>query len=156
MPRFRTGTKVGLNVYDGDRPIFQAHSEHDAERLTELLNVGERVETVTLAHLTELFDASERWWGEEDFLERLLRATWRLFTSPDAPLSAPETSSEPPAATGQPADATEAVWVRSECGYEQKAWLHEGLAPPAIGQFGWCPHEERTHRAVAVEIERDT
>lgn len=37
---FRTGGRVPLNVYEGDRPIFQAHTPEDAERLVSLLNAG--------------------------------------------------------------------------------------------------------------------
>lgn len=51
--------------------------------------MGERVETVTLAELSEVFDASEQWRGEEDFLERLERAVWKLFTSPETPPQPP-------------------------------------------------------------------
>lgn len=36
---WRVGTKVPLNVYEGDRPVCQCHSEADAKRLVEALNL---------------------------------------------------------------------------------------------------------------------
>lgn len=37
---FRVGSKVPLNVYEGDRPLFQAHTPEEAQRLVDLLNGG--------------------------------------------------------------------------------------------------------------------
>ncbi len=36
--RFRVGEKVPLNVYEGDRPMFQCHTPEDAARIVGLLN----------------------------------------------------------------------------------------------------------------------
>jgi hypothetical protein len=35
---WRTETKVKLNVYEGDRPVCQCHSEEDAERIVQAMN----------------------------------------------------------------------------------------------------------------------
>lgn len=37
---WRVGGKVALNVYEGDRPMFQCHTPEDAQRVIELLNAG--------------------------------------------------------------------------------------------------------------------
>jgi hypothetical protein len=39
---WRTGRKIELNVYKGDKPMFQCHSRRDAKRAVRLLNWGER------------------------------------------------------------------------------------------------------------------
>lgn len=36
--RYRTGTKIKLNVYDGDRPMCQCHCEPDAVAIVLALN----------------------------------------------------------------------------------------------------------------------
>lgn len=36
--KFRVGSKVKLNVYEGDQPIFQCHTSEEAERIVALLN----------------------------------------------------------------------------------------------------------------------
>jgi hypothetical protein len=35
---WRVGRKVPLNVYEGDRPVCQCHSEQDATRIMEAMN----------------------------------------------------------------------------------------------------------------------
>jgi hypothetical protein len=35
---WRVGGKVPLNVYEGDRPMFQCHTPEDAARIVGLLN----------------------------------------------------------------------------------------------------------------------
>lgn len=42
---WRVGGKIPLNVYEGDKPMFQCHTPEDAERIVRLLN-GERSEPV--------------------------------------------------------------------------------------------------------------
>lgn len=43
MSAWRQGSKVRLNVYEGDRPVCQCHNEQDARRIVEALNAaGER------------------------------------------------------------------------------------------------------------------
>lgn len=75
MPRFRTGTKNPLNVYDGERhSCFQAHSAEDAVKLVTLLNAGENVELVGRIGI-EVAAPTE--------------------TPPQAPESAPEAQSAP-------------------------------------------------------------
>lgn len=36
--KWRTGARVPLNVYAGDRPICQCHNEEDARRIVEAVN----------------------------------------------------------------------------------------------------------------------
>src|SRR5579872_1906056 len=36
--KWRTGTKVPVNIYKGDRPIFQAHTEADAREVVDGMN----------------------------------------------------------------------------------------------------------------------
>lgn len=38
LKAWRTGHKVKLNVYDGDRPVCQCHSQKDAERIVRAVN----------------------------------------------------------------------------------------------------------------------
>ena len=38
--QFRVGGKVPLNVYEGDRPVFQCHTPEEAARFVALLNAG--------------------------------------------------------------------------------------------------------------------
>ena len=38
---WRVGTKVSLNVYEDDRPMFQCHTSEDAARAVGLLNLGD-------------------------------------------------------------------------------------------------------------------
>lgn len=38
--QWRVGGKVPLNVYEGDRPMFQCHTPEDAARIVELLRRG--------------------------------------------------------------------------------------------------------------------
>lgn len=40
MSVWRTGNKVKLNVYEGDRPAFQCHTPEEAARIVALLNDG--------------------------------------------------------------------------------------------------------------------
>jgi hypothetical protein len=40
ISEFRVGGKVPLNVYEGDRPVFQCHTPEDAARFVELLNAA--------------------------------------------------------------------------------------------------------------------
>jgi hypothetical protein len=50
MREWRTGTKVKLNVYDGDRPVCQCHSQVDAERIIRAINSApELLEALKLA-----------------------------------------------------------------------------------------------------------
>ena len=35
---WRTGSRVGINVYEGDVPMFQCHTPLDAERVVKALN----------------------------------------------------------------------------------------------------------------------
>lgn len=36
---WRVGNKVPVNVYDGDRPVCQCHSEDDAKLIVQAVNV---------------------------------------------------------------------------------------------------------------------
>jgi hypothetical protein len=40
---WRQGSRVRLNVYEGDRPVCQCHYEQDARRIVEALNVLEKL-----------------------------------------------------------------------------------------------------------------
>lgn len=42
MNNWRTGRKVPLNVYEGDRPVCQCHNEEDAARIVAGMNLAER------------------------------------------------------------------------------------------------------------------
>jgi hypothetical protein len=46
---WRVGGKVPLNVYEGDRPMFQCHTPEDAARVVELLNWPETEHQLRLA-----------------------------------------------------------------------------------------------------------
>lgn len=35
---WRTGSKIPLNVYEGDRPVCQCHTPEDAARIVEAMN----------------------------------------------------------------------------------------------------------------------
>lgn len=37
-PEWRTGSKVPLNVYEGDRPVCQCHTAEDAMRIARSVN----------------------------------------------------------------------------------------------------------------------
>jgi hypothetical protein len=37
-PRWRVGTKIKLNVYDGNRPVCQCHTQGDAARIVLAMN----------------------------------------------------------------------------------------------------------------------
>lgn len=109
MPRFRTGHCVPLNVYDGDEPVFQAHDAASAMKLVGLLNMGWHLTQITYDQLQDVFAESERYWGEEDFLDRLRADVWMLLmpknvvvSAPDRPVERPESPTEPTPATGQP------------------------------------------------------
>jgi hypothetical protein len=126
MPRFRTGTKVKLNVYDGDRPIFQAHSEESAAELVRLLNLGVDAKRYRLA-LSCVVDNDSRGRGcsvytrgscRDDPGRSLLSGegatSWcdsciatDALTPTESPPSAPETASEPSDAPEGAQEATE-------------------------------------------------
>ncbi len=38
MSNWRVGSKVALNVYEGDRPMFQCHTPEEARRVVGLLS----------------------------------------------------------------------------------------------------------------------
>lgn len=169
MPRFRTGHRVPLNVYDGDEPVFQAHDAASAMKLVGLLNMGWRLTQITYDQLQNVFAESERYWGEEDFLDRLRADVWMLLmpkdvvvSAPDRPVERPESPTEGPPATGQPADdgrprdcgwsgplfaALEShrcpnagtVWVMRNVNptFAEHARLCPGHADLAIDVFGW-------------------
>lgn len=107
MPRFRTGHRVPLNVYDGDRPIFQAHSEQDAVEWVALLNVGHRAGTITTDEVAQVLFSSEAMPVNNVVLARdaadamAVEVMHLLLTSRETPVERP---TEPPPATGQPAD----------------------------------------------------
>lgn len=88
MSRYRQGSKVAINVYDGDRPLFQAHSVEDAEESVRLLNLG--VE----------FDAL----GPPVILEASPYGGGRRLAAKFTPID-PETPPDPPVA---PSDTPEA------------------------------------------------
>jgi hypothetical protein len=53
---WRVGSKVPLNVYDGDRPVCQCHTPEDAARIAAAVNLAACDESalpllVELAHL---------------------------------------------------------------------------------------------------------
>lgn len=108
MPRFRTGTKVALNVYDGDRPIFQAHSAESAAELVELLNLGH--------HADALLEA----YGGSVDRDRLARAMG--LTSPETPSDRHESEPEGSGPQGGPETAEDATdgaegWCQLRCGF---------------------------------------
>lgn len=92
MSTFRVGTKVPLNVYEDDRPIFQTHTPEDAARLVGLLNAGLGCEAPTPhtgscgCRVAE--DASLRYTGEILYCplhaaaRELLRALKALLNAP--------------------------------------------------------------------------
>lgn len=118
MPRFRTGTKVKLNVYDGDRPIFQAHSEESAAELVRLLNLGLASEgRLAEFHKPRFVNAREvdprglhcpvcgqdRTPGADGMQTYTCNRCGTLaLPVPDTSPSAPESPSEPPVAPGVP------------------------------------------------------
>lgn len=107
MPRFRTGHRVPLNVYDGDRPIFQAHSTESAAELVALLNVGHHVRNFQTAldipaQLTNLFGEGWREWSDAEVgAASYVLARLAPLTSRETPVERPESPSESPPATGQ-------------------------------------------------------
>lgn len=137
MPRFRTGHRVPLNVYDGDRPIFQAHSEQDAVEWVALLNVGHRAGTITTDEVAQVLFSSEAMPVNNVVLARdaadamAVEVMHLLLTSRETPVERPESPSEPPPATGQPADDSGSQdvlqlgrdwdlgpgWVHLNCGF---------------------------------------
>lgn len=38
--KWRVGSKVDLNVYEGQRPVFQAHNRVDSKRIANCMNVA--------------------------------------------------------------------------------------------------------------------
>ncbi len=40
MTMWRVGSKVPLNVYDGDRPVCQCHTAEDAEAIVRAMNMA--------------------------------------------------------------------------------------------------------------------
>jgi hypothetical protein len=72
--KWRVGGKVPLNVYEGDRPMFQCHTPEDASRVVELLNKGGELAELerTLRHLTIENEAN-------------MELARRLSERPDAP-----------------------------------------------------------------------
>ena len=57
---WRTGRKIELNVYNGDKLIFQCHSRRDAKRVVRLLNWGERwIDVLRLLEQVVLSDPGE-------------------------------------------------------------------------------------------------
>ena len=48
--KWRVGGKVPLNVYEGERPMFQCHTPEDAARIVRLLNGPERMEVAYIDH----------------------------------------------------------------------------------------------------------
>lgn len=112
MPRYRQGSKVPINVYDGDEPIFQAHDAASAMKLVGLLNMGWHLTQVTYDQLQDVFAESERYWGEEDFLTRLQSEVWMLLMPKNVVVSAPETPPGSPVSEiepGEPQDTAEAA-----------------------------------------------
>jgi hypothetical protein len=76
-------------------------------------------------------------------------------TPPETPENSPQSAPVAVEAQEDPGTGerhTDAVWVRSACGHEVRVWLHDGLSPPAVGQYGWCPCEDRICRAVSIEL----
>ncbi len=51
MSNWRVGSKVPLNVYEGDRPVCQCHTEKDAARLVKAMNAIPRAEDITMEEL---------------------------------------------------------------------------------------------------------
>ncbi len=51
MSHWRVGSKVPLNVYEGDRPVCQCHTEEDAARLVKAMNAIPRAEDITMEEL---------------------------------------------------------------------------------------------------------
>lgn len=43
MSTWRVGTKVPLNIYDGDRPVCQCHNEDDAAAIVEVFRKNARL-----------------------------------------------------------------------------------------------------------------
>jgi hypothetical protein len=59
MPdKWRTGGKIPLNVYEGDRPMFQCHTPEDAGRIVAMLNQVDRAVGDSLA---AYLGRSEEW-----------------------------------------------------------------------------------------------
>lgn len=94
MPRFRVGRSVPINAYDGNDPIFQGHSPAEVMKLVGLLNMGWHLTQVTYDQLQNVFAESERYWGEEDFLDRLRSDVWMLLMPPNVVVSAPDRPAE--------------------------------------------------------------
>jgi hypothetical protein len=98
MARFRTGTKVPLNVYDGDEPIFQAHSERKAAVLVAYLNAG-----VALHEAYDRLRSAQGVYvpGDQSLIVDLIEA----MDAPERPPSAPESRIEGPGPQGEPETA---------------------------------------------------
>jgi hypothetical protein len=46
---WRTGKQVPINVYDGDRPVCQCHSEQDAKRIVVAVNLADDLASLPLS-----------------------------------------------------------------------------------------------------------
>jgi hypothetical protein len=42
MGQWRVGSKVPINVYEGDRPVCQCHNEDDAKRIVRAMSAANR------------------------------------------------------------------------------------------------------------------
>lgn len=111
MPRFRTGRKIVLNVYDGNRPLVQAHTAREAEMIVELMNIGDRVETTGTAEIAKaIWDPGAVLPRGDNYEEPVAawqaRAVMAVLLSTETPPERPVAASEGPAATGQPEDGS--------------------------------------------------
>jgi hypothetical protein len=43
---WRVGSKVRLNVYEGNKPMFQCHTPEDAARVVDMLNIGASIKRI--------------------------------------------------------------------------------------------------------------
>jgi len=67
MPNnWRVGSKIPLNVYEGDRPVCQCHSEEDARRIVAAMNAsaGEGVSLIAAERQRQV--SVEGWTPEHD------------------------------------------------------------------------------------------
>jgi hypothetical protein len=56
--KWRVGTKVPLNVYEGDRAVCQCHTAADARRIVAAMNAPQRVGISTYPEPCESFQQS--------------------------------------------------------------------------------------------------
>lgn len=63
--KWRVGHKVPLNVYEGDRPVCQCHSEQDAARIVEAM-AGVAVEREACARIVDAQATMLRAEGEDN------------------------------------------------------------------------------------------